>query len=58
MQLRRVCPACGKMTPVKEKRCSHCHAAVSSDMSWKIPLIIGIFLAAFILSVVVHIIAQ
>ncbi len=51
---RRVCPRCHEMTPQNERTCSHCGAGLGSDLSWKIPLIIGIFVAAFILSVILH----
>jgi predicted amidophosphoribosyltransferase len=55
---RRVCPRCQKMTPQIESTCSHCGAALGSELSWKIPLIVGLFIAAFALSIVIHLIGQ
>ncbi len=49
---RRVCASCKKLTPTKEAACVHCRAVATSDLSWKIPLIIGLFVAAIILSMV------
>jgi hypothetical protein len=51
---RRVCPACSKLTPTAEPSCCHCKQTFGSDLAWKVPLIIGIFVAAIVLSVVVQ----
>lgn len=51
---RRVCPRCHKMTPALEKACSHCGAEHKSDLRWKVPLIIAIFVVAFILAVLLQ----
>ena len=51
---RRVCPKCGGMSPIAEKICVHCKHAFVSDAAWKIPLIIGLFLVAFVLAVVIQ----
>jgi hypothetical protein len=39
------------MVPSSERVCPKCGAAFRSDMSWKIPLIILLFLLAFVVSV-------
>jgi predicted amidophosphoribosyltransferase len=49
---RRVCPRCGKTTPTAEAACCHCGEGKSSDLAWKIPVIVAMFVLAFILSVV------
>lgn len=51
---RRICPGCSKQTPSSEPTCCHCKRAFGSDMAWKVPLIIAIFIAAIVLSVVVR----
>lgn len=51
---RRPCQSCAKMIPLQEKRCSHCGANQSSELGWKIPLIIAIFVVALVLSVVLR----
>ena len=48
---RRVCPRCHRMTPADEPVCSHCGAAFRSELRWKIPLIIALFVLAFIVAV-------
>jgi hypothetical protein len=48
---RRVCKNCHKQTPTAEPRCMHCQVAAGSDMSWKVPLIIVMFVLAFVLAV-------
>lgn len=47
---RRVCPACKRMTPKAEPSCMHCGKTFHSEMWWKIPLIIGLFVLAVIVS--------
>jgi hypothetical protein len=40
------------MTPAAEAVCMHCHAGSGgSELKWKIPLIVGLFVAAFAVSV-------
>jgi predicted amidophosphoribosyltransferase len=51
---RRPCKRCGKMTPSAESTCCHCHAAMGSELSWKIPVIILLFVAAFVVSILIH----
>jgi hypothetical protein len=40
------------VTPTAERACLSCGAAFKSDMRWKVPLIIALFLLSFVLSVV------
>jgi hypothetical protein len=46
------------MFPTAEKRCFHCGETIGNELSWKIPLIIGLFVAAFVIAVAVQIIAR
>jgi hypothetical protein len=48
---RRICGHCQKQTPTAEKQCMHCRGAAGSEMSWKVPLIVLMFIAAFVLAV-------
>jgi hypothetical protein len=41
------------MTPTSEPACCHCGARARSELAWKIPVIVALFVAAFILSIVV-----
>ena len=50
---RRPCGSCGRMSPSSERACWHCGANFKSDMRWKVPLIVFLFLLAFVLSIVV-----
>jgi hypothetical protein len=54
---RRVCTSCQKMTPVAERACVHCHIVPTSELAWKVPVIIALFVGALILSVAVLAIA-
>jgi hypothetical protein len=55
---RRPCPkGCG-WTPSNEVKCCRCGTGFKSDLRWKIPLIVGIFLLALILSVAIQILSQ
>ena len=49
---RRPCPACGRMAPSREPACWNCGAKFKSDMAWKIPLIVLLFVLAFALAIV------
>jgi len=42
------------MTPLNEPACSHCGTKIRSEMRWKIPVIIIMFLAAFVVSTAVQ----
>jgi hypothetical protein len=50
---RRICTRCQRPTPTTERVCMHCGAAKPNDLSWKVPLIILLFVLAFALSVAV-----
>ena len=50
---RRPCPNCGRVTPTAERNCWNCGAAFKSDMRWKVPLIVALFLLSFVLSIAV-----
>jgi hypothetical protein len=39
------------MAPSGERVCRYCGAAFRSDLRWKIPLIVLLFLLAFVISV-------
>lgn len=51
---RRPCPACKNMTPLNEPTCSHCSMKIRSELRWKIPVIIVMFVAAFIAAIAVQ----
>lgn len=51
---RRSCPACRKFSPTSEPACCHCRQSFGSELAWKVPVIIAIFVAAIVLSVVVR----
>jgi hypothetical protein len=44
------------MTPTAEPGCCHCGERRTSEMRWKVPLIIGIFLVAIVLSIVLRLV--
>ena len=48
---RRVCSNCSKMTPSAEPPCMHCGTERGSELSWKIPVIVAIFVVALALAV-------
>jgi hypothetical protein len=39
------------MTPTAEAVCCHCGARARSDLAWKIPLIVALFILAFLLGI-------
>jgi hypothetical protein len=41
------------VTPTAEPACLSCGSVFKSDMRWKVPLIVALFLLSFVLSVVV-----
>lgn len=51
---RRPCPRCGYMVPSNEPTCWNCGTQFRSEMWWKIPLIILLFLIAIVLSLVIR----
>jgi hypothetical protein len=50
---RRPCGKCGRLSPSSESACRNCGAGFKSDLRWKVPLIVFLFLLAFVLSIVV-----
>lgn len=48
---RRPCGKCRRMVPSGERACWNCGTAFKSDMRWKIPLIVFLFLLAFVISI-------
>jgi len=48
---RRVCARCQKQTPTAEKACMHCGGAAGSELAWKVPLIIVLFVVAIAIAV-------
>lgn len=48
---RRPCVKCRRMIPSHERACWNCGATFKSDMRWKVPLIVFLFLLAFVVSV-------
>jgi hypothetical protein len=48
---RRICGRCQRQTPIAEKVCMHCKTPAGSEMSWKVPLIIVMFVAAIALAI-------
>lgn len=48
---RRPCPSCKRMVPSGERFCWSCGAVYRSEMWWKIPLIVFLFLLAFVISI-------
>ncbi len=51
---RRPCPKCGHLTPSRQRECVHCHTVAKSDLRWKIPLIVAIFVVAFVLAILLQ----
>lgn len=49
---RRPCERCRRMVPSNERVCWNCGASFKSEMWWKVPLIVLLFLLAFAISVV------
>lgn len=48
---RRVCARCGKQTPFAEPACIGCGVAARSEMPGKIAIIVALFAAAIVASV-------
>ena len=46
----RVCPRCKQQTPGDQKGCAACGYVPSSDLWWKVPLIVALFVLAFALA--------
>jgi RNA polymerase subunit RPABC4/transcription elongation factor Spt4 len=52
---RVVCAHCKKMTPTAEPGCCHCGELRKSELRWKVPLIIALFVIAFAISIAVRV---
>lgn len=52
---RRICSHCGKQTPQASPACTHCSTVHRSELLWKVPLIIGLFVIAVIITVLINI---
>lgn len=48
---RRSCQSCSGMIPASEPRCFRCGTTVSSELIWKVPLIITLFVIALFISI-------
>lgn len=48
---RRICSKCGRMTPSAEPACMSCGKRYTSDLAWKIPVIIVMFIVVLIISI-------
>jgi predicted amidophosphoribosyltransferase len=51
---RRICKACKAQTPSSEPRCHACGHQNVSELRWKVPVIVAMFIAAFIISVLIQ----
>lgn len=51
---RRPCPKCRRMVPTNEPACWNCGSKFKSDLNWKIPLIILLFVLAIVLSILIR----
>ena len=51
---RRICAHCKKQTPTNEPKCMHCQVAAGSELGWKVPVIVLMFIVAFIIAIAVQ----
>jgi predicted amidophosphoribosyltransferase len=51
---RRACRKCRKFTPSAESECCHCGARYRSELLWKIPIIVVMFVAAIFFGIYLH----
>jgi predicted amidophosphoribosyltransferase len=51
---RRICTTCKMMTPKAERACWHCGMVFTSEMSWKIPVVILVIVASIIVQFVLR----
>lgn len=49
--MQRVCPTCQRLSPGDAPACAQCGVRFRNEMAWKLPLIVLLFVAAFLLSV-------
>ena len=50
----RVCTRCKQQTPGAQKACAACGFVPTSDLLWKVPLIVVLFLVAFALAIALN----
>ena len=51
---RRICKQCKNLTPIAEPACHNCGMVKSSELRWKIPLIVAMFAAALTAAVLIR----
>jgi hypothetical protein len=51
---RRVCRQCGRITPVTEPKCLACGKVPLNELAWKIPILIGIYIVAIVIIVILN----
>jgi len=51
---RRPCQSCAKMMPLQDNICPRCKASQSHELSWKIPIIVIMFVIATILGILLR----
>jgi predicted amidophosphoribosyltransferase len=51
---RRICSSCKKMTPKAERVCLHCRTVFTSELSWKIPVIILVIVVSAVIQFVLR----
>jgi len=51
---RKICARCGKMAPSADSKCWNCGSTFTSDVWWKILVLIGVFILVFLLNVVLR----
>lgn len=51
---RRRCAGCGRFSPTTEATCLNCGAPFRSELRWKIPLIILLFVVAIVISILLR----
>jgi hypothetical protein len=51
---RRKCGACARMTPTLEPACCRCGRVARSDLWWKVPLIVVLFVVVIALSILLQ----
>lgn len=51
---RRICAKCNAATPVAEPACQACGQRQVSDLRWKIPLIVALFVAAIAVAILLR----
>jgi predicted amidophosphoribosyltransferase len=51
---RRVCHQCKRQTPITEVPCMHCKVGPTSELGWKVPVIVLMFVIAIAISIAIH----